>query len=380
MLRAETATLPTGIGTLRAELCTDEEQFAALGPVWERLYRRCGAATPFQSHAWLHSWWISYGRPGRLRLVLVRDTAGGELRAAAPLMWAGHPLPRLVPLGGAISDYGDVLLDDEHADRAATALAETLSAAAHTALIDFREVRPGGAAERVYERWRGPRRRLTDSVCLELPARPMDELLSRLPAGRAQRIRTKIRKLDQLGVEHRFVPPDEVGSALRTMLELHRLQWQDRRVTTEHLRPRFHEHLARSLGPLVRSGDARVTEFRVGGEVLAVDVTLLSRGLAGTYLYGAHPRLRDRKADVATMLLRACADHVAGGEFLVLSLLRGAESYKSRWRPDAVANQRLLLARRRTAPLLSAVACEAAARDRGRELVRGWAERAGGKA
>ncbi|MFF8397281.1 GNAT family N-acetyltransferase [Streptomyces sp. NPDC016172] len=379
MLRAEAVALPTGTGALRAELCTEEREFAALGPAWERLYRNCGAATPFQSHAWLQSWWTSYGRPGRLRLVLVRDAASGELRAAAPLMRAGHPLPRLVPLGGAISDYGDVLLDDEHADRAATALAETLSAAARTTLIDFREVRPGGAVELVYERWRGPRRRLTDSVCLELPARPMDELLGRLPAGRAQRVRTKIRKLDQLGVEHRFVPYAEVGSALRTMLELHRLQWQDRRVTTEHLRPRFHEHLARSLGPLVRSGDALVTEFRVGGEVLAVDVTLLSRGLAGTYLYGAHPRLRDRKADVAAMLLRACADHVAG-EFQVLSLLRGAEPYKSRWLPDAVVNQRLLLARRRTAPLLSAVACAAAARGRGRELVRGWSERGGGKA
>ncbi|MFJ4976866.1 GNAT family N-acetyltransferase [Streptomyces coeruleorubidus] len=373
-LRVEAAALPTGIGALRAELCTDEREFAALRSVWEPLYRSCGAATPFQSHAWLHSWWTSYGRPGRLRLVLVRDAAGGELRAAAPLMRAGHTLPRLVPLGGAISDYGDVLLDDEHADRAATALAEALSAAARTALIDFREVRPGGAAERVYERWRGPRLRLTDSICLELPARPMDELLSRLPAGRAQRVRTKIRKLDQLGVEHRFVRYDEVDSALRTMLELHRLQWQNRKVTTEHLRPRFLEHLTRSLGPMVRSGHALVTEFRVGGEVLAVDVTLLSRGLAGTYLYGAHPRLRERKAEIFTMLLRACADHVAGGECQVLSLLRGAEPHKSRWRPDAVVNQRLLLARRRTAPLLSAVACEAAARSRGGELVRGWRE------
>ncbi|MCK8431554.1 GNAT family N-acetyltransferase [Streptomyces sp. D2-8] len=363
--------MPTGIGSLRAELCTDERAFAALGPAWEHLYRNCEAATPFQSHAWLHSWWTSYGRPGRLRLVLVHDAAGGELRAAAPLMWTGHPLPRLVPLGGAISDYGDVLLDDEHADRAATALAEALSAAARTALIDLREVRPGGAAERVYERWRGPRRRLTDSVCLELPARPMDELLSRLPTGRAQRVRTKIRKLDKLGVEHRLVRYDEVDSAVRTMLELHRLQWQDRKVTAEHLRPRFHEHLARSLGPMVRSGDALVSEFRVGGEVLAVDVTLLSRRLAGAYLCGAHPWLRERKADVATMLLRACADQVAGGERQVLSLLRGAEPYKSRWRPDAVVNQRLLLARRRTAPLLSAVACDVGTRSRGRALVRG---------
>lgn len=170
-------------GTLAAELVTDEREFAELGSAWGRLYRSCAAATPFQSHAWLHSWWLSYGTPGRLRLVLVRDD-GGELRAVAPLMRVRRPLPALVPLGGAISDYGDVLIDDEHADRAAATLAEGLSAAARTALIDFREVRPGGAVERIFECWRGPRSRVRDSLCLELPATSMDELVGRLPRRR----------------------------------------------------------------------------------------------------------------------------------------------------------------------------------------------------
>lgn len=353
--------------TLRAELCTDEREFTALAPAWDRLYRNCGTATPFQSHAWLHSWWTSYGTPGRLRLVLVRE--GPELRAAAPLMRTRGPLPRLVPLGGAISDYGDVLLDDDHADRAATALTQTLWTAARTTLIDIREVRPGSAVEQVYEHWHGPRLQLPDSVCLELPARPLNELLTRLPTSRARRVQAKLRKLTELGIAHRFVRPEEVASTVRTMLNLHRLQWQHRKVTPEHLKPRFHEHLSRALGPLVHSGDAVVTEFRIGTDVLAVDVTLLARHLAGNYLYGTHPRLRESKADIATMLLHACADHVSRDDRRVLSLLRGTEPYKFRWRPDTVVNQRLLLARRRTAPLLSAVACEAYARNRAREFV-----------
>ncbi|MDX2523622.1 GNAT family N-acetyltransferase [Streptomyces europaeiscabiei] len=369
-----TSTLHTGPRTtLRAELCTDESEFAELAGPWDRLYRRCGAATPFQSHAWLHSWWLSYGTPGRLRLVLVRD--GAELRAVAPLLLVRSPVPALVPLGCPISDFADVIVDDEYADEASDALTEGLSAAARTALIDFREVRPGAAVEQIYDRWRGPRRKVADSVCLELPAQPMDELLKRLPNSRAQRVRAKLRKLGDLGIEPRAVRADEVDSALRTMLDLHRLQWQDRKVTTEHMRPRFSEHLARSVEPMVRSGDAVVTEFRLGGDVLAVDVTLLSRRLAGGYLYGAHPRLRERKADVATMLLNACAGQVSAGSHQVLSLLRGAEPYKLRWRPDTVVNQRLLLARRRTAPLLSAVAYDAAARLRGKELIRRWRAR-----
>ncbi|MBC9725146.1 GNAT family N-acetyltransferase [Streptomyces sp. TRM68367] len=361
---------------MRVELCTDEREFAALGPAWERLYRTCGAATPFQSYHWLHSWWTTYGRPGRLRLVLVRD--GGELRAAAPLMRVGRPLPRLVPLGGAISDFADVLLDDDHADRAATVLTEALSAAARTAVIDFREVRPGGAVERVYEHWRGPRRRVRDSLCLDLPAVPLEELAVRLSAAKARRVRAKMRKLTALGVAHRTAPPDEVSAALRRLLALHRLQWQGRGVTREHLRERFAAHLVRAVGPMVRAGDAVVTEFLLDGKVVAVDLTLLSARLAGCYLYGAHPLLRERKADIAVMLLDASARRSATGERGTLSLLRGDEPYKHQWHPEPVVNQRLLLARRRTAPLLSAVACEVAARSRGREFVRSWKERGAG--
>ncbi|MER6343114.1 GNAT family N-acetyltransferase [Streptomyces sp. NPDC001595] len=357
------------------EVVTDEAAFAALGPAWERLHRRCGAATPFQSHAWLHAWWRSYGRPGRLRLVLVRS--GADLVAAAPLMRVHRPLPALVPLGGAISDYGDVLVDDSLGDEAVAALADALARAARGALIDLREVRPGGAAERVYARWSGPRHRLDDSLCLELPAAPLAELVARLPSAKhRQRARAQLRRLDTLGIERRVVAPPEVERALDRLLELHRLQWQGRKVTPEHLRPRFRDHLVRAAGPMVRSGDAVVTEFRLDGEVVAVDLTLLSARLAGGYLYGAHPVLRQCRADVALMLLDAATRQLRGPG--TLSLLRGNEPYKHHWRPRPVANQRLLLARRRTAPLLTAALCRAGLLDRGRGLIRRWREREGG--
>ncbi|MFD7437182.1 GNAT family N-acetyltransferase [Streptomyces sp. NPDC059861] len=360
----------------RTEVVTDEPAFAELAPVWGRLYGRSPRATPFQSHAWLHSWWLSYGTPGRLRLVLVR--AGGELVAAAPLMRVARPLPSLVPLGGAISDYGDVLLDDGHGEAALTALTEGLATAARTALIDFREVRPGAAAELVYERWGGPRHRLDDSLCLELPAVAIADLIARLPSKSQQRARAKLRKMHALGVQRSAVKPDEVERALRRLLELHRLQWQGRKVTSEHLRLRFRDHLVRAVAEMVRTGDAVVTEFRLDGDVVAVDLTLMSRWLSGGYLYGAHPRLREHKTDVAAMLLEAGAEqaHVAG--LGTLSLLRGDEPYKHHWRPETVVNQRLLLARRHTAPLLAAAVCGAAARRRGKELVRRRKERDGG--
>ncbi|WP_206302944.1 GNAT family N-acetyltransferase [Streptomyces sp. WAC 01529] len=363
---------------LGTRLCVDEGEFEALAEPWGRLYRSCEAATPFQSHAWLSSWWRSYGRPGRLRVLLVRE--GDRLIAAAPLMRVHRPLPALKPLGGAISDFADVLVAGSARERATGALVTGLHKLARTALIDFGEARPGACVESVHARWPGPKLALPDSPCLELPALPMEELLQRLPTPRAQRARAKMRRLTKLGVEARTVPADEVEASVRTLLHLHELQWRGRKVTSEHLRPRFREHLLRSMRPMVAAGEAVLTEFRLDGEVMAADLTLLSGTLAGGYLYGAHPRLRERKVDVATMLLDACTRHTGGEQRRALSLLRGDEPYKHHWRPDPVTNQRFLLARGRTAPLLAAAVCDASARRWAKERLRERAARRGGGA
>nr|WP_066955103.1 GNAT family N-acetyltransferase [Streptomyces lushanensis] len=350
------------------EVCRDLGRFAALAPDWHALHRRSRNATPFQNHAWLHSWWVSYGTPGRLRIVLVRRA--GQLVAAAPLMLVHRPVPVLVPLGGTISDFSDVLLDDRRPEAASAALARALREVARTSVIDLREVRPGAAAERVVACWSGPRRRLADSVCLELPAVPMDELLGRLASSRAQRFRAKLRKLDALGIDERVVPEDEIPLAVARLLELHRLQWQGRGVTAEHLSTRFAEHLSRSVRAMAGSGDARLTEFLLAGEVLAADLTLMSGTLAGGYLYGADPGLRARKVDVATMLLRSGARQISGSGRTTLSMLRGNEPYKHHWRPETVRNQRYLLSRPCLEPSLRLLIGHAAARGRAAALVK----------
>ncbi|MFI1885723.1 GNAT family N-acetyltransferase [Streptomyces jumonjinensis] len=347
---------------LTVTLCRDPRAFARLRAEWDELQRRCSSATPFQSHAWLESWWLSYGTAGRLRIVLVR--LDGELIAAAPLMLVHRPLPLLVLLGGAISDYGDVLVADDHAGCATAALAHGLRRAARHTVIDLREVRPGAAAERLYDGWRGAKRRLADSVCLELPAAPMDELVKRLATHSAQRVRAKLRRIDALKIEDRTVTEHEVPDAVGHLLRLHELQWRGRGVTVEHLRPRFAEHLVRATRRMVRDGGAALTEYRCEGEVVAASVALFSGRLTGGYLYGAHPMLRERRVDVTTMLLRHDADLAARSGRAVVSLLRGEEPYKNHWRPQAVANQRLLMAPSALDPVLRLHSARAAWRDR----------------
>jgi hypothetical protein len=358
----------TGEAPLEVAVCRDGAEFGSLAAEWGGLWARCDGVTAFQGHAWLHSWWLAYaGRRDRLRVVLVRR--GGVLVGAAPLMRTYRPWPAVVALGGAITDYADVLIAADGAGgtapgAVARALAEGIRGVARGAVVDLREVRPGAAAFAVYDAWRGPKRRAAGSVCLELPGLPMEELVARVGSSRGQRIRANLRKLDAAGVTVREAAVHEVPDAVSAMLRLHRAQWQGRGVNPEHLRPRFAAHLTRAATAMVAAGEAVVAEFHVGGRVVAANLTVLSPGLAGGYLYGADPALRGTRIDVTTLLMRHGVQHAAGAGRPVLSLLRGAEPHKFHWRPEHVANERLLLAGRPLAPVLHARHALAAARGR----------------
>src|SRR6185503_4099327 len=95
---------PSGaaMNTWTVEVRRDDAALAEIRAEWDDLFGRCATATPFQAHAWLAAWWGQYGRPGRLRLVLVRYA--GRLVAAAALRRERRWLCSvLTPVGGALS-------------------------------------------------------------------------------------------------------------------------------------------------------------------------------------------------------------------------------------------------------------------------------------
>ncbi|QKW24501.1 GNAT family N-acetyltransferase [Kitasatospora sp. NA04385] len=341
-----------------AEVLRTDDALERLADDWDDLHRRCSTATVFQSAPWLCSWWSRYGRPGALVLVLVRRD--GRLVAAAALRRRG-PFGGLTNLGAGLVDFTDVLLDDDCADRAAAELAAALPLRRPWHSLELREVHPSAAVQRVYAHWRGRRHRYTDSLCQYLPAVPMDELLKRLPGKSAQRSRVKLRKIAQSGVVVHSATAEEVPSTVGELLRLHVLQWQERGVTPEHRTARFAAHLTESTTGLVATGRAAIHRFELDGEVVAVNLVILGTRFGGLYMYGAHPKLRDR-LDIAGMLFNAALDEVRAAGIPQLSLLRGQEPYKQRWRPDRLHNQRLVLGPGRLAPWAAARALRVRAR------------------
>ncbi|GAA2435345.1 GNAT family N-acetyltransferase [Actinomadura vinacea] len=326
-----------------AELYRDGTMLDRLAGEWRDLYARSPAATPFQTHAWLTAWWRNYGKRGGLRLVLVRRH--GRLVAAAPMMavrrWG---CPVLIPLASPQSDYTDFLVAGDEGQAAVWHLTRALLAAPGWSALDLQEVRPGSAAHAVAETWPRPSWRTPASTCLELPAADIGDIIARLPGRSAGKLRAKLRRIDACGIAVAPVPAGLAAAGVDRLLDLHIQQWQGRPINPEHTRPRFRRHLAEALTGMIRDEQAALFEYRWEGGLVASDLVLIGHDFVGAYLYGAEAGLRDI-IEVTLMLLRQDLGVARGTGVPSLSMLRGDEPYKRKWRPLAVPNERLILAR-----------------------------------
>lgn len=324
-----------------AEVVDDLRRFRRLADEWADLYDRIPTATPFQSHAWLTSWWEHYGHPGRLRVVFVRRD--GEPAAAGPFSTrrvAG--VTTLRALGGDVSDVSDVLSVD--APEARQQLVAALLDLPGWEVADLPEVRPGSTAQSLVPLWPGVAHRVPSSVMLELPGQPIDVLMGTLGKSAAKSLRRRLRRNEALDLEVRAVSGEEVAGALRRLLHLHARQWTGRGMTPEHGRSRFHDHLVSAVPRMVGAGQAVVLEYRLDGQLLISSLHLVGRDMVGGYLDGVAPEARQR-LDIAAATLREELRLTAELGRPVYSMLRGEESYKHRMEPLVVRNERLLLVR-----------------------------------
>ena len=338
--RPDPAAVTAGVTTtvLRHQSELDE-----LGAEWRELHAASPAATPFQSHAWIAAWARAYVAPGRLRVVLARRD--GRLVAALPLhLERRGPWRVLAPLGGAISDHTDGLFEPHADDAVRAALTDALLREPGWSVVDLPEIRPGADVLAWVDSWPGRVTRLPASTCLELPAQPVTELLTRMPGRTANTMRRKLRKIDGVGIVVRDAEPGDLPEAVGALLRLHAEQWAGRGGTPEHFTDRFRTHLTEAVTGLAADGGAAVAEYRLDGELLLSQILLTGHDELSYYLAGISPRLRE-KVDAAALLVQHDVETAVERGLSRYSMLRGLEDYKLRWRPDVVVQERVLLVR-----------------------------------
>jgi hypothetical protein len=334
--------------SLDIKVLTEISDFVALEGEWDELYENCPQATPFQSWAWLYSWWEHYREGYRLRLITLRDT-DGLLVGLLPLMARRGRLLLLGGLAGgdAMTPYKDVLARGGWEERVGEVGARALKELGGWWVADLRQLLPQAAAWGLFRESDGPRTTQTSAGIDDfavIRASSWEELLASVSRNLRKSARSTLRRLEKDGVRYEPAGPgDDAERAARRLVALHRELWQGRRIEPERSTPRYEAFMVAAARRTTARGIGRISEFWRGDAVVVSQFVLFDKDFVDTYAIGAS-REASRRYQFNT-LGNWDAMNVARGRSTPYVSFGDPAGNKVRWGDEVVPSYRVLLGR-----------------------------------
>ena len=321
----------------------DAKDFAELEGEWEDLYHNSPLATPFQSWAWLYSWWEFYGEHYGLRLVTARDEEGLLVGIIPLMLERSRGLRKLLFIGTGPTDYLDVLArkgwEAEVAEAGVRALGQQVGP---WQVADLHQLRPESAAWGIFERWGGPKTRVWQDNCPTIDVKPWDELLMSFKRKMRYDVRRAVRRAEADGLRCEPAGPEDAQRAAQRWMALHREAWRGREIAPEHLTRRFQSHLEVAVRRMTERELGRISEFRLDGEAIASHFLVFGRDFVGEHMVGSGEQALERY-QISSLYIQDGINAALQKGSARLDLLRGEEPYKLRWASGVVANHRVVL-------------------------------------
>ena len=334
---------------LRTSVLRSSIEFATLEKEWEDLYHDSPQATPFQSWAWLYSWWESYGDDYELRLVTVRNDRG-LLVGVAPLMLKSEfGFNKLLFVGTGLTDYLDVLIRERWEDQVSEVLVQSLGEVGSWQVADLHQLRPDAAAWAICRHWSGPQLRQYQDRFPVVDVRPWDELLQSLSTNLRSTVRRSLRRFEADGGRFHLAGVDDSEVAAKRLVTISRDQWRERWVETgpEHWTSRYESLIVAAAPRMTARGLGGISELWQNGEVIVSDFWVCGRDFVGTYILGASQEALQRY-QWSSLYIYDALNIARNKNYGYLDLLRGEESYKLRWSSRVSTSHRLVLGRHLT--------------------------------
>jgi CelD/BcsL family acetyltransferase involved in cellulose biosynthesis len=310
---------------LRAEIVTDSGAFEALAPQWWGLWRRCPSATPFQTPAWLLPWWRHFA-PGQL--VAIAVWREDRLIGLAPFYLEGGKETRLLPVGIALSDYLDLLIEPGMENEAAALISEA-GLTLGWDRWEFEELRPEALAATLACPETMANETEEQSACPVIILEGGDDLSGCVPARRRRQLRRAHAAAARRGAVSVEMVAGDTGAFLGHLFRLHGARWTERGeagVVQDKLVQDFHR---KALAALSDAGLARCYQVRIGGNIAGAYYGMCDGRRAYAYLGGFDPAFSEESPG-SILTGHAIAEAIREGarEF---HFLRGREAYKYSW-------------------------------------------------
>lgn len=326
---------------MRVEPVTSQPAIARLVPEWEGLWREVPDATPFQSPAWLASWWSSFGNDAPLVLTA---RGGGRLVAVLPLYIYDEPECRkALPIGIGLSDYLDALVDPRHSG-ATDLLLEALAEHRGWDECYIPDLPPGSALRAARPPANIIEQRSRGETCpvLTLPATVAG--LREVVLRKAWRdLRQARRRAAAVGTTEAVRADARTFSHfMRDFFRLHETRWRPiagHGVCADPVVRDFHLSAAQSM---LNAGMLRLYLLRVGASTAAAYYGFTAKRTAYAYLGGFDPQFAELSP--GTQIVAHAIEEAVREGAREFHFLRGGEAYKYAWgavdRPNTVLSWR----------------------------------------
>lgn len=345
----ETVAIDT-VGMERMEIIGSADRLAAVESEWTELWQRTDSLV-FQSHGWISAWWST-----------VRDRDQRALRIG--LVWNADRLVAVIPLAisrrkglrflewaaNSYTDYGNILVAPECSQTTLEHLWTLIWSEGGFDIAFINRLLPDAQAHRIFAPGVSGGIKLRRNHREEVSYRVAGQWdsgaawLATHPKKTRQNYRRGIKMLEEAGeVKFRLLAPDE---PLQPMLE--RLSELKRRWLAQHTRESdlFEEGesvLTALVDMLARAGVLRIFVIECNGEMVAVSINIVQRGVMMAFVTTYDPDFSRASPGVVLMVdyIQWSIDH----GLRMVDFLCGGEAFKHRFATEGVTLQSVLGAR-----------------------------------
>lgn len=315
--------------TISVEELTSIEALESVRDEWLQLWRACPTTTPFQSPAWLISWWQRLAGNGLWTLAFRQS---GRIIGLAPLFvyQADSRAPRqLVFIGTGISDYLDILAAPGFEAAVTAKLFEHLNA--HSDRWEeatFEELSPDSILLSALQHQTFDSELVAQSVCPALQL--SNNLETTVPAHMLEKLHYYQRRAAKAGtVRIEVASLDHFDSIFDSFIQLHSKRWKERGedgVLAEAKIQNFHREAAREL---LKIDALRLFALSLNEEIIATLYCLRSARYYFYYLGGFDHRWS--QLSPGNLLIGHAINEAIREGATEFNFLRGQEKYKYDW-------------------------------------------------